>query len=273
VEWWQVLTAITFTNGWHPEAINAIVPQGWSVAIEMNFYLLLPFFVLLITSLRAAVAATFVTFAGGVGISWLLYQQLLPHYLPEQAYIVGAFAGGFWLPIQLAVFCLGFVFYHLFKRTLKVTDPRTRRTDGRRYLLAALCAMAIWVKVNYLFVPAHFLYGLAFVSLAYSLALHPTRWLVNPLSTYFGKISYSMYLVHEMILSMLSEMFPAFGATWPKDIAFGTGFLLTVALSAGVGTLTFKGVEIPGQRLGRRCTIWLDSISRDSLRLPFLKNT
>ena len=37
-----------FLNGWHPEYINSVVPGGWSVAVEMTFYLMFPLLVFII---------------------------------------------------------------------------------------------------------------------------------------------------------------------------------------------------------------------------------
>ena len=50
------LTA-TFLHGWWPSSINAIVPGGWSIAVEMMFYLLFPFVILRIARPVAFLAA------------------------------------------------------------------------------------------------------------------------------------------------------------------------------------------------------------------------
>ena len=36
-----ILTAL-FSHGWSPDAINAVVPGGWTIAVEMTFYVLFP---------------------------------------------------------------------------------------------------------------------------------------------------------------------------------------------------------------------------------------
>jgi peptidoglycan/LPS O-acetylase OafA/YrhL len=38
----QILATLAFVHGWYPTSINSVVPGGWSIAVEMNFYLLLP---------------------------------------------------------------------------------------------------------------------------------------------------------------------------------------------------------------------------------------
>ena len=42
VAWWHVLLTALFLHGWHPETINTVVPGGWSIAVEMSFYLFVP---------------------------------------------------------------------------------------------------------------------------------------------------------------------------------------------------------------------------------------
>lgn len=39
----NLITHLTFTNGWNPYWINSLVPVGWSIAIEMPFYLIVPY--------------------------------------------------------------------------------------------------------------------------------------------------------------------------------------------------------------------------------------
>ncbi|WP_151764720.1 acyltransferase family protein, partial [Acinetobacter soli] len=43
----NIVANIFFIHGWVPSANNNVVPGGWSIAVEMNFYLIAPFIVLL----------------------------------------------------------------------------------------------------------------------------------------------------------------------------------------------------------------------------------
>jgi len=40
---WSVISTTTFTHGLNPYWINSIVAGGWTISIEVTFYLLLPF--------------------------------------------------------------------------------------------------------------------------------------------------------------------------------------------------------------------------------------
>ncbi|MGY2293672.1 acyltransferase family protein [Pseudomonas sp. SDO528_S397] len=42
ISWWFVPMTALFLHGFHPETINSVVPGGWSVAVEMTFYLVFP---------------------------------------------------------------------------------------------------------------------------------------------------------------------------------------------------------------------------------------
>ena len=44
IQWWYLPLTAAFLHGWHPETFSSVVPGGWSIAVEMTFYLLLPFY-------------------------------------------------------------------------------------------------------------------------------------------------------------------------------------------------------------------------------------
>ena len=48
----QIILTATFLHGFLPDSINSIVPGGWSIAVEMTFYLIFP---LLITQINCRV--------------------------------------------------------------------------------------------------------------------------------------------------------------------------------------------------------------------------
>lgn len=52
IKWWFAPTTALFLHGFHPETINSVVPGGWSIAVEMSFYLILPFLIVKIKSIK-----------------------------------------------------------------------------------------------------------------------------------------------------------------------------------------------------------------------------
>jgi len=74
------------------------------------------------------------------------------------------------------------------------------------------------------------------------------RTLSRPLARYFGRISYSFYLVHYSVLLMLSALTTGWGRTVALDVGVtAVGFVLSVA----VGELGWRLVEAPSIRAGR----------------------
>ncbi|MGX6603763.1 acyltransferase family protein [Micromonosporaceae bacterium Da 78-11] len=70
--------------------------------------------------------------------------------------------------------------------------------------------------------------------------------------TWLGQISYSLYLLHAVVLLLLLQVVPDLG-TRPGEVrvAVGLGYL---AVALGVAWLSYRLVELPGQALGRRLT-------------------
>jgi len=56
LEWWYLPLTALFLNGYHPETLTSVVPGGWSVAVEMNFYLVLPFLLLRLKTMKSLLA-------------------------------------------------------------------------------------------------------------------------------------------------------------------------------------------------------------------------
>jgi peptidoglycan/LPS O-acetylase OafA/YrhL len=100
---WHVLSTLTFTHGWHPEHPNAIIPVGWSIAVEMSFYLLVPFLFRFIKSRKRAIEATVFFLILGKAVSYIGNLLILPLYPESQKDLIDFFLGAFWLPAEMAV--------------------------------------------------------------------------------------------------------------------------------------------------------------------------
>jgi len=85
------------------------------------------------------------------------------------------------------------------------------------------------------------------VSLFIIFALSPSRfseWLEGRIPVFLGKISYSLYLYHAVILLSLVHCF--FGR-----VPLALLWLATVVLTVGVAALSYELVELPSIRLGK----------------------
>jgi peptidoglycan/LPS O-acetylase OafA/YrhL len=74
--------------------------------------------------------------------------------------------------------------------------------------------------------------------------------------TWLGQISYSLYLLHVIVLSLLPLVVPDLGTRgWLFRVAVGVGYLAVALVTAW---LAYRMVELPGRRLGRRLAARLE---------------
>ncbi|MCX7309105.1 MAG: acyltransferase family protein, partial [Afipia sp.] len=80
IQSWQIISTLLFINGWLPDSINAVVPGGWSIAVEMTFYLFVPLCFAVITNVtRASILFVVLVVAGIVANKYLLPSILSPY--------------------------------------------------------------------------------------------------------------------------------------------------------------------------------------------------
>jgi peptidoglycan/LPS O-acetylase OafA/YrhL len=116
-----LLSTITFINGFHPHWINSLVPGGWSIAVEMAFYCMVPFLVACLTNLRRWAVAFAIVLAIKAISSYCLTQLIITSH-PTKEWNEFLF---FWLPTQFPAFMFGILLY------LVVVNLGTPREDRR----------------------------------------------------------------------------------------------------------------------------------------------
>ena len=112
-EWWSVPLTALFLHGFHPETITSVVPGGWSIAVEMNFYLVLPLLLHYLTTIKSSIY--FFLFSLCLyGISRLIFYHLFSGMYPtNQQYLVSMFIYMNFFG-QLPVFAIGICVYFAF---------------------------------------------------------------------------------------------------------------------------------------------------------------
>jgi peptidoglycan/LPS O-acetylase OafA/YrhL len=249
-----ILGTLSFTNGWNPAWLlgaNDVVPGGWSIGVEMSFYIVFPLVFLSLRNFPRALIALLALLAIDVLIwpTLLRYAPIADADLWERYVFV-------WLPNQLPIFLFGICAYFvLFGRVGTLT--RFFHAGDRRWnaLWFALSVGLLLLSPQWIDDPrAVFIYGLAFALLALCLYRQPYRWLVNRPLQHIGKISFSGYLTHFFLLQVARKILARVhaGDHLSPDVYFLATVLLALAGTVLVSTLTYRFVEVPGQALGKR---------------------
>ena len=248
------LTAL-LQHGWHPSLVNTLVPGGWSIAVEGAFYLVAPLCYRFVRGWQGAVWLLLGSLAGAAAANSLLAFACARH---------AVFAGvspeavlGFeyvWLPNQFPVFACGILAYQLAR------TPAPRPEDpGTGFALLAVAGMALFTACGigrHGWLQEHVCFALGFVPLVWGLKLRPARLLVNPVTRFLGRISYSLYLLHFAVLLLtLNSLDVLLPPAWQSGLtAFLILFAATLAGTAGLAWLTYRCVERPCIDLGHRLT-------------------
>lgn len=247
LQWWDPVMTVFFLNGWHPELINSMVPGGWSIVVEMTFYLLVPFLFVRLKNVKSTLLFIGVTLLLGWGLNAWMTQVYTPVYPKDQQYLVSSFTF-FWFFSQLPVFGIGILVYHLFQRYKTVTD---RGLGFVLLLIFVFLAFAFLDTSTYQdLIPHHFLMAVAFAFLVFGMYFTNLRLLVNRATVWIGKISFSLYLVHFGMLRWLQAVFPH-GFPLAGDFGMLAGYILLTVLAIIVSAVTYNLVERPGMDLGK----------------------
>jgi exopolysaccharide production protein ExoZ len=220
----DLLVAGIFGSAWQGGAALAVVPGGWSVACEAAFYVALPLLVwaingqiwraVMLTGLAALVALIRTQHAMDAG-TWTFPASVHPI---EQA------------PVFLFGIMAALV-------AMQETLPRVRGAVAVMLILA-IGGLPVWhASSNLAFV------GLAAPAVALA-AIYPPRLLACAAMRKIGQVSYSMYLVHFVLLAPCLRVaeWMAPGDDWRTMLLH---FILTTAAAFVAACAAYRLIERP----------------------------
>lgn len=210
IHWSEIISTFLFLNGFMPQAINAIVPGGWSIAVEMQFYFIFPVFAYLFIRRQLKTSYIYllivVIYGPGLIISrWYLTDAIRPLLQINEYPLITSFFY-FWLPNQLLCFGFGFLLYEQIEKS-------TFNTLGASLLVTASLLTSLGLAILFLFLMSYFV-------LSNRLSLDLLRRI--------GTASYAMYLMQFAVIQLVS-------ALWIKNIghlpSFEIGFSAVILIS------------------------------------------
>ncbi len=229
-----------------PGKHESIVWAGWSIGIEILFYLLFPIIAALVSSLRAGILAlaiailvssSFFTMAGDLNVGSYAYMNIITH-MPN--FLSGVLVFLFWRRI-------GFVQSPKWGATLLAVTVTA--ILAVIYLPATyhLLIMVSGVRLDL------YVWSFLFASLILSICLFPNRLIVNRFSISLGRTSFSKYLWHPFIIVLLTDVYAKFSNALGAGLLNFTVCLLLIVITVSiVARYSFRLIEMPGIKYGKR---------------------
>ena len=266
IKWWFIPLTALFLNGFHPETITSVVPGGWAIAVLFNFYLIFPFLLKRITTIKSSI----VFLAISLIISWfsgIAFEYLFSGIYPEnQQYLVSDFIFLNFFS-QLPVFAIGILSYFIYK-DFKPLKRLVVAGDLLLILSLVLLFLSLpLIKIVQIF-SNHIIIGFVLALVALTLSCFPIRLFVNKLITELGKISFCMFLTHFAILAFFSQL--GINAFFPSgNISSFLYFLCVVAVTALISYFLNITIERQGILFGKRLINKLEQKDMKKERIDF----
>lgn len=204
-------------------AAPLVVPQAWSLAIELMFYAIAPFILRGGWKLMLAIAA--VSLALRIGIPELI--DVRPSRWPDKAF-----------PAALCLFMIGMLGYQ-FRHILT-------RAPKQLGIIAQLVILALVLNYNTLFEDARVGRLILLPLIALSLPLIFEAYRNSRIDRWIGDLSYPIYIVHILVISLANRFI---AEPVPLVIVLGT-----LAASAALLILVDRPVDAWRQRRAARGT-------------------
>lgn len=243
----NIISHLTFIHGVWPNYVNSLVPGGWSIAVEMTFYMFVPLLFAKIKTLSDAIWFLVIS-----AIAFIAMSQIGsgPSLFSTTVWADFIF---FLLPSQLLAFAFGIILYMLYrKESLHHGDKPSNILRYANQLLALgfVCAIVMYMNGQYKGV----LFSLPMFLVAWSLSIKPRKFFVNKYMSFFGKISFSVYLLHFIIIPLVSSYvllaIPEPLSRIEASVIYIEIIALTVILVTPLAYFTYRYIERPGISLG-----------------------
>jgi peptidoglycan/LPS O-acetylase OafA/YrhL len=256
----QLLTHLTFTHSWFFETHYGISGVLWSLAVEVQFYCLLP---LIAPTFRRHPFLLF----GGLALVAFLWRLYVSGRFGADSHALTMALNQ--LPGVLDLFGLGMLAAWAVQKLHEREKPLLPTWAWCLLAIAALCGFVLLLKnvQSITYTPGgiprwqadwRFVFGLDCTLLAVASTFAPRLWqrvIANPVLTFFAAVSYNWYLWHAWIAVTVREArwIPSPLANPQEDFAWQPRYYATVFFgSLALATLITYAVERPLLKWSRR---------------------
>jgi peptidoglycan/LPS O-acetylase OafA/YrhL len=245
VPWQSILLNLTFTFGFAPW--TGIVWAGWTVGVEMMFYAILPVLLLTVRTSRG----TLILLVASLLVTLSSRSVLQTHFEHTTALYRYNWAYFSFAP-NLCYFALGMYAFRVARET---ADGTRLMRLGTTALAALLLPALLAASVCNAWRPDLILWGFAFAALTLWQSKWPSRWCANRIFEHVGERSYSVYLLHPVVIVLMKQPLQSLYAALSPHMGQYAYFACAAAALLPLMLLseaTYRLIEIPSIRYGQR---------------------
>lgn len=250
----EIATNIFFINNFWPNFVYGIPFAGWSVSVEVLFYLIFPLLFIFIRTIRSALILSVVA---------IIIGEVARRVFDSISLQVGVY-GEFSFPANFRYFAFGLLAFLIYDRLRKsawgAADAKAGTVAAYHLTFFALSAaiLAIIVAGNTWLRAQHrvdmVLWGLLFLVVTVWWTARRAGWANWAPVQFLGERSYSLYLLHVLVMyymmpttAYLFHYFEPSIGPW----ALVPPILLVWLLVVLASTISYALIEKPGMALGK----------------------
>lgn len=243
----EIAANLLFLHTWIPSANNSVVPGGWSIGVEMFFYLLVP----LIWLVRAGWVRTAVL--GAMGAAGIAVTLMTCQFWTGSAYVPNDTYLYYWFPAQAPVIVVGLILYSVARERLwTATTDRWGWLYFAGFLASLFPALALGTTDELAPVIAPIVFAAGFALLVLSLRSRFRTLVVNRTAVELGRISFSVYIFHFLVLDCIRALIQKGHVDRTGAWMFPVVLAVALLITSGIALASKRYVEDPGIRLGHR---------------------
>lgn len=251
-----ILANVFFVFNFTPQVdkFDGIILASWFIGVIMPFYFIFPLLIKISNTITKTawifIITLIISFLFRLDLHWMIKegvaQQMNLSLRDIESYALCS------VIVNIPYFMMGIGAFHIHRLIQNHTSQRT--TSAILFVLALLALIGFSnMSDQYLLnpVPLKYLMSLFFIPLIFSLFINEKSLIINKFTIFFGKISYSSYLIHVLLITKLFDFYKRIGLFITSDwLAFICCYVLTVFIVILISLVTYNFIELPGVRIG-----------------------
>lgn len=243
----NILANLLFLHTWIPAANNSVVPGGWSIGVEMFFYLLVPL-VWLVRPMSRRIALLVASILVCLGSTLLLSRLITGSlYVKDNSYLY------YWFPAQAPVIVLGLLFYIFCGSRLQCLH---RRKPSLAYLGGFLVTLSAALYCGTFREAAPILAPTIFAASCIFLILGLQGWVrsivVHPYAIILGRLSFSVYIFHFFVLDCIRALLKSLHWSHYGPLTLFPILAAALLLTSAIAYASKRAIEDPAIAYGHR---------------------